>query len=102
MERVKILGKMIRKEDLEDYTRELYIRRQKDRRIKIKMKRLTIRELELDTLQRYRDAYRCPETEFVRGLLIAYRAVLQNLGWTWKSLLSMEQVNNGIKRLREE
>lgn len=66
------------------------------------MKRLKIEELELDILQRYRDIYRSPETEFVRGQSIAYRTVLQNLGWTWKSLMSLENINNEIKKLREK
>ena len=66
------------------------------------MRRLKIEELELDTLQRYRDVYRSPETEFVRGQSIAYKTVLQNLGWTWKSLMNLENVNSEIKRLREK
>lgn len=66
------------------------------------MRRLKIEELELDTLQRYRDVYRSPEIEFTRGQSIAYRTVLQNLGWTWKSLMSLETVNSEIKKLREK
>lgn len=66
------------------------------------MKRLKIKELELATLQNYRDACRLhPESEFVKGTLTAYRTVLQNLGWTWNSLLDQENVNSGIKKLRE-
>lgn len=66
------------------------------------MRRLKIEELELNTLQHYRDVYRSPETEFVKGQSIAYRTVLQNLGWTWQSLNSLENVNNEIKKLREK
>lgn len=65
------------------------------------MRRLKIEELELDTLQNYKDVYRSPQTEFVKGQSIAYRTVLQNLGWTWKSLMSLETVNSEIKKLRE-
>lgn len=66
------------------------------------MRRLKIKELELDTLQNYRDACRLPESEFVKGTLTAYRRVLQNMGWTWNSLLDRENVDREIKRLREE
>lgn len=65
------------------------------------MRRLKIGELELNTLLNYRDAYRSPESDFVKGQQIAYRTVLQNMGWTWKSLMNLENVNNEIKKLRE-
>ena len=64
------------------------------------------RDIKLITLEWYRDifkAFRGDIThQYNRGMLIAYRNVLQTMGYSYKDLTNKEFVDNKIKELREE
>ena len=70
------------------------------------MRDLKPEELRQRTLEKYQDVMRIskeiPKNELYKGLIIAYRDTLNNMGYKWKELIDMGFVNKEIQRLREE
>jgi len=65
---------------------------------------MKIREIKIKTLDAYRDVRRAQlnnkKDKFIDGLEVAYREVLENLGYKEIDLLSQEFIYNEIEKLR--